>query len=73
MALTVTRTIVCPLACKDGEGVAVGNWSKGTARITCCDKCKGGSFTVKFTEMDLYLPAPVVTSWQHRDGLVVFA
>jgi hypothetical protein len=70
-SVTISRTIACPLFCKGGEGTAVWSFDKGQATITCCDKCKGGSFKVRVTEVEQYLPTPApVVTYQHRNGLV---
>lgn len=68
--MTVTTTIPCPLFCEGGEGSVASSFTKGTATVTCCDKCRGGSFKVRVTDLVHYLPAPEPVGYQHRNGLV---
>jgi len=68
---TVTRTIDCPLFCEGGKGTAAWSFMGGSATITCCTKCNGGSFKVRVTEVDHYLPkSEPVRTYQHSNGLV---
>lgn len=71
---TSEYTIDCPLLCGGDSELIIRGWGKPVTVKPCADcVAKGGrAWTCSFTQAEGYMRPVVVTTWQHKDGLVTF-